>query len=39
LETILSQQQGSNSLRTVGLKKWWQHYVGAAILCWLISRL
>jgi Calponin homology (CH) domain len=39
LETILSQQQGSKSLRSVGLKRWWQHYVGAAILCWLISRL
>jgi hypothetical protein len=39
LEKNMSQQQGSKALRSVGLKNRWQHYVGAVILCWLISRL
>jgi hypothetical protein len=39
MEHVLAAHHGVDSLTAVGMRKWWQHYAGAAILCWLISRL
>jgi AIG1 family len=39
LERVLAAHHRVDSLKAVGMRKWWLRYAGAVIVCWLISRL